>query len=60
VAACTTLESGTMIMVNKNFNRLSDGGYVMRHDHNLLLKILQLLLDGIIKVTIDNNIINGN
>ncbi len=50
-----TLKNGGMIMVNKHFNGLSDGIYVIRHDHNLLVKRLQLLPDGIIKVKSDNN-----
>ncbi len=50
-----TLKNGSMIMVNKNFNGLSDGIYVMRHDQNLLVKRLQLLPNGIIKVKSDNN-----
>jgi phage repressor protein C with HTH and peptisase S24 domain len=50
-----TLKNGAMIMVNRNFNGLSDGIYVMRHDHNLLVKRLQLLPGGIIKVKSDNN-----
>ena len=50
-----TLKNGAMIMVNRNLNGLSDGIYVMRHDHNLLVKRLQLLPDGIIKVKSDNN-----
>jgi phage repressor protein C with HTH and peptisase S24 domain len=49
-----TLKNGAMIMVNRNLNGLSDGIYVMRHDHNLLVKRLQLLPDGIIKVKSDN------
>lgn len=50
-----TLKNGAMIMVNRNFNGLSDGIYVMRHDHNLLVKRLQMLPGGIIKVKSDNN-----
>lgn len=50
-----TLKSDAMIMVNRNFNGLSDGIYVMRHDHNLLVKRLQMLPGGIIKVKSDNN-----
>ena len=50
-----TLKCGSMIMVNRNFNGLSDGVYVMRHDHNLLVKRLQMLPGGIIKVISDNN-----
>ena len=37
-----------------NLYELSDSIYVMRHDHNLLVKRLQLLPDGIIKVKSDN------
>lgn len=65
-----TLKNGAMIMVNKHFNGLSDGIYVLRHDSNLLVKRLQLLPAGIIKVISDNNMyepweinkehINGN
>jgi phage repressor protein C with HTH and peptisase S24 domain len=50
-----TLKNGAMIMVNKDFNGLSDGIYVMRHEHNLLVKRLQLLPGGIIKVKSDND-----
>jgi phage repressor protein C with HTH and peptisase S24 domain/DNA-binding XRE family transcriptional regulator len=50
-----TLKSDAMIMVNRNFNGLSDGIYVMRHDNNLLVKRLQMLPGGIIKVKSDNN-----
>jgi phage repressor protein C with HTH and peptisase S24 domain len=41
-------------MVNKHFNGLSDGIYVMRHEQNLLVKRLQMLPNGIIKVKSDN------
>ncbi len=44
-----------MIIANRNLNGLSDGIYVMRHDNNLLVKRLQLLPEGIIKVKSDNN-----
>jgi phage repressor protein C with HTH and peptisase S24 domain len=50
-----TLKNDAMIMVNRNFSGLSDGIYVMRHDHNLLVKRLQMLPGGIIKVKSDNN-----
>jgi phage repressor protein C with HTH and peptisase S24 domain len=40
-----TLKNGAMIMVNRNLNGLSDGIYVMRQGHNLLIKKLQFLLD---------------
>lgn len=50
-----TLKNGAMIMVNQHVNGLSDGIYVMRHDNNLLVKRLQLLPGGIIKVKSDNN-----
>lgn len=50
-----TLKNDAMIMVNRNFNGLSDGIYVMRHDHNLLVKRLQMLPGGIIKVKSDNS-----
>ena len=49
-----TLKDGSMIMVNRNYNNLSDGVYVMRHDNNLLVKRLQMLPGGIIKVKSDN------
>lgn len=51
-----TLKNGAMIMVNKHFNGLSDGVYVMRHEQNLLVKRLQMLPNGIIKVKSDNNL----
>lgn len=51
-----TLKDGAMIMVNKHFNGLSDGIYVMRHEQNLLVKRLQMLPKGIIKVKSDNNV----
>ena len=51
-----TLKNGAMIMVNKHFNGLSDGIYVMRHEQNLLVKRLQMLPNGIIKVKSDNNV----
>ncbi|WP_057832817.1 helix-turn-helix domain-containing protein [Colwellia sp. TT2012] len=51
-----TLKNGAMIMVNKHFNGLSDGIYVMRHEQNLLVKRLQMLPNGIIKVKSDNKI----
>ncbi|AAZ27002.1 putative transcriptional regulator [Colwellia psychrerythraea 34H] len=51
-----TLKNGAMIMVNKHFNGLSDGIYVMRHEQNLLVKRLQMLPNGIIKVKSDNNL----
>ncbi len=50
-----TLKNGAMIMVNRNLNGVSDGIYVMRHDQNLLVKRLQSLPGGIIKVKSDNN-----
>ena len=46
-----------MIMMNKYFNGLCDGIYVMKHDHNLSVKRLQLLPDLILKVKSDNNMI---
>ena len=51
-----TLKNGAMIMVNKHFNGLCDGIYVMRYKQNLLVKRLQMLPKGIIKVKSDNNI----
>ena len=51
-----TLKNGAMIMVNKHFNGLSDGIYVMRHEQNLLVKRLQMLPNGIIKVKSDNSL----
>ncbi|XPF92681.1 XRE family transcriptional regulator [Colwellia sp. RE-S-Sl-9] len=50
-----TLKNGAMIMVNKHFNGLNDGIYVIRHDNNLLVKRLQVLPKGIIKVKSDNH-----
>jgi len=41
-------------MVDRHLNGLSDGIYVMRHDSNLLVKRLQSLPKGIIKVKSDN------
>ena len=38
-----TLKNGSMIMVNRDVDNLSDGVYVMRHDNNLLVKRLQML-----------------
>ena len=38
-----TLKNGSMIMVNRHFNGLSDGVYVMRHEQNLLVKLLKML-----------------
>ena len=51
-----TLKNGAMIMVNKHFNGLCDGVYVMRHEQNLLVKRLQMLPNGIIKVKSDNSL----
>ena len=45
-----TLKNGSMIMVNRDVDNLSDGVYVMRHDNNLLVKRLQMLPCGIIRV----------
>ncbi|QUM81695.1 helix-turn-helix transcriptional regulator [Moritella sp. 5] len=50
-----TLKNGSMIMVNKNIDNLSDGIYVMRYDNNLLVKRLQMLPGGIIRVKSDNS-----
>lgn len=50
-----TLKNGSMIMVNRDVDNLSDGVYVMRHDNNLLLKRLQMLPGGIIRVKSDNS-----
>ena len=44
-----------MIMVNRDVDNLSDGVYVMRHDNNLLVKRLQMLPGGIIRVKSDNS-----
>ncbi len=41
-------------MVNKHFNDISDGTYVMKYDNNLLVKRLQVLPKGIITVKSDN------
>lgn len=51
-----TLKNGSMIMVNRHFNGLSDGIYVMRHEQNLLVKRLQMLPNSIIKVKSDNKL----
>ncbi|MCJ8351152.1 S24 family peptidase [Moritella sp.] len=45
-----TLKNRSMIMVNRDVDNLSDGVYVMRHDNNLLVKRLQILPGGIIRV----------
>ncbi|WP_441004200.1 S24 family peptidase [Pseudocolwellia agarivorans] len=50
----STLKSRTIIMVNKHFNDISDGTYVMKYDNNLLVKRLQVLPKGIITVKSDN------
>ena len=50
-----TLKNGSMIMVNKDVDNLSDGIYVMRYDNNLLVKRLQMLPGGIIRVKSDNS-----
>ncbi|WP_366051541.1 helix-turn-helix transcriptional regulator [Moritella sp.] len=50
-----TLKNGSMIMVNRDVDNLSDGVYVMRHDNNLLVKRLQMLPGGIIRVKSDNS-----
>lgn len=50
-----TLKNGSMIMVNKDIDNLSDGIYVMRYDNNLLVKRLQMLPGGIIRVKSDNS-----
>jgi len=49
-----TLKNGSMIMVDRNLNGLSDGIYVMRHDNSLLVKRLQSLPNGIVKVKSEN------
>jgi len=50
-----TLKNGSMIMVNRDVDNLSDGIYVMRYDENLLVKRLQMLPGGIIRVKSDNS-----
>ncbi len=50
-----TLKNGSMIMVNRDVDNLSDGIYVMRYDCNLLVKRLQMLPGGIIRVKSDNS-----
>jgi phage repressor protein C with HTH and peptisase S24 domain len=50
-----TLKNGSMIMVNRDVDNLSDGIYVMRYDNNLLVKRLQMLPGGIIRVKSDNS-----
>ena len=49
-----TLKGGSIIMINRNLCGLTDGVYVMRHDYNFLVKRLQILPGGIIKVISDN------
>lgn len=50
-----TLKNGSMIMVDRDVDNLSDGIYVMRYDNNLLVKRLQMLPGGIIRVKSDNS-----
>lgn len=50
-----TLKNGSMIMVNQDVDNLSDGIYVMRFDNNLLVKRLQMLPGGTIRVKSDNS-----
>lgn len=50
-----TLKSESMIMVDRQLNSMSDGIYVLRHENSLLVKRLQMLPGGIIKVKSDNN-----
>jgi len=50
-----TLKSESMIMVDRHLNSMSDGIYVLRHENSLLVKRLQMLPGGIIKVKSDNN-----
>jgi len=42
-------------MVNRDVDNFSDGVYVMRHDNSLLVKRLQMLSGGIIRVKSDNS-----
>jgi len=42
-------------MVNSDVDSLTDGIYVMRYDNNLLVKRLQMLPGGIIRVKSDNS-----
>ena len=49
-----TLKDSAMIMVDRNINGLSDGIYVLRHDSSLLVKRLQSLPNGVVKVKSDN------
>ena len=44
-----------MIMVDRQLNGMSDGIYVLRHENSLLVKRLQMLPGGIIKVKSDNS-----
>lgn len=50
-----TLKNESMIMVDRHLNGMSDGIYVLRHESNLLVKRLQMLPGGIIKVKSDNS-----
>ena len=50
-----TLKSESMIMVDRQLNSMSDGIYVLRHENSLLVKRLQMLPGGIIKVKSDNS-----
>ncbi len=49
-----TLKNKSMIMVDRQLNGMSDGIYVLRHENSLLVKRLQMLPGGIIKVKSDN------
>nr|WP_302848442.1 S24 family peptidase [Moritella viscosa] len=49
------MKERTMIMVNRDVDNLSDGIYIMHYDNNLLMKRLQMLPGGIIRVKSDNS-----
>lgn len=49
-----TLKNESIIMVDRHVTGMSDGIYVLRHESNLLVKRLQVLPGGIIKVKSDN------
>ena len=49
-----TLKNGSMIIVDRHLATMSDGIYLMHHDNNLLVKRLQILPTGSIKVKSDN------
>jgi len=44
-----------MVMVNRDVDNLSNRAYVMHHNNHLLVKRLQMLPGGIIRVKSDNS-----